>query len=405
MGLFKNGVGRPSNETLKKRRIIYLVIILAAVLGIGTCVFYTVNYFGSTSGADKNVSTSKLYNDISIKNNSGAIYGDNNKTNKGNFKKVSSKKLEIELSSSNKASITIRTTYNKDIIKGKSSGLKKYYYQVQIASYDKYDREISKSKKIDIKKTSIDQTITTGTTVAYLKVKFYDATKNHEELTSSRIMIPVEAKPINNMKKNFPDERLRQCVLDYYNKWYKASKTDLADSELSKIKGNEPYSELIIPYLSCTNVSDLTGLEKLTNLQTFQLRDPKLTTANFGKNKKLKCIEIVGNIKKIDVTQNTELEILYVGPYLIGQTGLTSINVTKNKKLKELWLTHNSLKQINLSQNTNLEILDLEYNKLSSLDLSKNTKLKKLYVLEGNSIKKSNIKVAKNVKLNNILKD
>ena len=55
MGLFKNKVGRPSNESIKKRRITYLIIILIAVVGIGASVFYTVNYFRSSTGTNKDI--------------------------------------------------------------------------------------------------------------------------------------------------------------------------------------------------------------------------------------------------------------------------------------------------------------------------------------------------------------
>ena len=435
MGLFKNDVGRPSNETLKKRRIIYLVIILVAVLGIGTCVFYTVNYFKGTTGTDKNISTSKIYSDISIKNNSGAIYEDGNKTNKGNFKKVSSKKQEIELSS-NKASITIRTTYNKDVIKGRLSGLKKYYYQVQIASYDKNDREISKSKKIDIKKTTIDQTITTGSTVASIRVKFYDATKEHAELTSSRIMIPVGEKIISNMSKKFPDERLRKCVLDTYNKNYGTSKADITDSELMKIK-----------HLDCDElgVKNTSGLEYLKELTVLDLTNNAIETINLKQNTKLVHLYLYGTkLKSIDLSKNTKLEILYLGDnenypqyrnnitsldvsknvnleilYLYklhikklniskntklefleaSYIGLKSIDVSKNVKLMTLSLYNNNLKSLDVSKNVNLEQLELYSNKLTSLDVSKNTKLKELDVLSGNNIKKANIKVGNNKNL------
>ena len=68
MKLFKNKVGRPSNKTLKKRKIIYLVIILISLLVIGTSVIYTVNYFeNSIIGTSKNIKNDEKYYDITKK--------------------------------------------------------------------------------------------------------------------------------------------------------------------------------------------------------------------------------------------------------------------------------------------------------------------------------------------------
>lgn len=58
MGLFKNDVGRPSNETIRKRRQIYVVIVLALVALVGVGVTYTVSYFKTNYGASVS-STSK----------------------------------------------------------------------------------------------------------------------------------------------------------------------------------------------------------------------------------------------------------------------------------------------------------------------------------------------------------
>ena len=41
MGLFKNEVGRPSNETLKKRRMFYILVAVLAVLIIGGGGYFT----------------------------------------------------------------------------------------------------------------------------------------------------------------------------------------------------------------------------------------------------------------------------------------------------------------------------------------------------------------------------
>ena len=53
MNLFKNGVGRPSNETIRKRRIFYVAIVFAIilVLGLGTYLLTNINSSSKLKGA------------------------------------------------------------------------------------------------------------------------------------------------------------------------------------------------------------------------------------------------------------------------------------------------------------------------------------------------------------------
>ena len=56
MDLFKNGVGRPSNETLKKRRNVVISIALLVVIAIGICVYaFSSNTTLLKGAASKNV--------------------------------------------------------------------------------------------------------------------------------------------------------------------------------------------------------------------------------------------------------------------------------------------------------------------------------------------------------------
>ena len=58
MGLFKNSVGRPSNEILKKRKIFYALIFLIVICVIGIGTFYVKNHFsGEVGSKSKNAAT------------------------------------------------------------------------------------------------------------------------------------------------------------------------------------------------------------------------------------------------------------------------------------------------------------------------------------------------------------
>lgn len=74
---------------------------------------------------------------------------------------------------------------------------------------------------------------------------------------------------------------------------------------------------------------------------------------------------------------------------------LTSLNVTKNSKLIELYTHGNDLTTLNVSANTALTTLQVNKNKLTALDISKNTKLVYVNVSE-NALKTLNLKNGNN---------
>ena len=57
MGLFKNGVGRPSNETISKRRKVIFFIAVVVVSVLGTGMFLVINYLNNNQiiGKSKNI--------------------------------------------------------------------------------------------------------------------------------------------------------------------------------------------------------------------------------------------------------------------------------------------------------------------------------------------------------------
>lgn len=65
MGLFKNSVGRPSNDILKKRKIIYSVVAVAILLLIAGGTYFIINGFGFSKieSTDKNAMLNHLNNE------------------------------------------------------------------------------------------------------------------------------------------------------------------------------------------------------------------------------------------------------------------------------------------------------------------------------------------------------
>lgn len=164
----------------------------------------------------------------------------------------------------------------------------------------------------------------------------------------------------------FNDENFYSCVVEYYNKKNNASLT------VDDLLTYEQFST--IDELICKNngVSDITGIEKLTNLTSLNLMENNLSNVDLTKNNKLMYVELSGNPR------------------------ITSIDLSKNIDLKEIYFRNDSLKNINLSSNTNLENLDLGFNELTSINLNNNINLKYV-VLSSNQL--SNVDISNNTKL------
>lgn len=62
-----------------------------------------------------------------------------------------------------------------------------------------------------------------------------------------------------------------------------------------------------------------------------------------------------------------------------NSNNLTSLDVSKNTMLTQLWCDQNKLTTLDVSKNTMLTVLDCGYNQITSLNVSKNTVLSQLY--------------------------
>lgn len=164
-----------------------------------------------------------------------------------------------------------------------------------------------------------------------------------------------------------------------------------------------------------TNISDLTGIEYFTNLETLVCNnnklksldlskntflsylncdDNQLTYLNISKNVNLKTLRCNTNqLKELDVLNNFKLIDLECGVNV-----LTNLDVSKNINLDILWCTSNQLTNLNISNNINLTLLVCYYNQLTSLDVSKNTSLTNL-MCSNNQLISLNLKNGNNIKL------
>ena len=81
----------------------------------------------------------------------------------------------------------------------------------------------------------------------------------------------------------------------------------------------------------------------------------------------------IGQLTSVDVTKNRKLNTLQV-----RQNNLTSLDVSNNPELVNLYCNDNQLTVLDVSNNTKLELLNCSMNQLATLDLSKNTVINRI---------------------------
>jgi Leucine-rich repeat (LRR) protein len=170
--------------------------------------------------------------------------------------------------------------------------------------------------------------------------------------------------------------------------------------------------------LKCSS-NQLTSLDvtNLKNLTYLDCSNNKLTVLNINDNIALKTLNTSYNLlTKLDPSNNISLTILNSYYNTItdlntskntaletlncGSNQLTSLDISNNIILKELIFNENKLNSLDVSKNTALTKLICYSNQLSSLDISKNLALS---VLECSSNRLTNLDVSRNVALTRLI--
>ena len=216
-------------------------------------------------------------------------------------------------------------------------------------------------------------------------------TNNSINTLSNRAYAPANA--------NFSDDALYRCVVDAYNEENDASmsyNTNLTDAQLQSITK-----------LECTNagVSDVAGIEKLTNMEELDLSNNQITTLVKGSSgpgePPVIHLSYLGKLKKI-VLDNNQITKGYYGLGISGLNDLEYLSIKNNQltgfnqdnyrnqygsevedyaytiqntNLKYLDVSHNNLSNINLNKATLLTDLHVDNNQLKNIDLSNNNDL------------------------------
>ena len=164
------------------------------------------------------------------------------------------------------------------------------------------------------------------------------------------------------------------------------------------------------------NIGDLTGIENFLALEELNCMGNYMSTVDLSKNSKLKILRITaGVLKTIDLSANTELVTLSLGMQSLEEIDLTKniklafldlnfgrftqIDLTKNVLLKSLELSDSNVSQLDISNQPNLQSLRVSYTELKELDISQNPMLQSLWV---NGSKISTLDISKQIELKDL---
>lgn len=148
---------------------------------------------------------------------------------------------------------------------------------------------------------------------------------------------------------------------------------------------------------SLTFSSTITSLDLSSNvnLDKASIFCPNLTSVNFSNLENLRELNYYGKSPTIDISDCTNLLSLYC----IGSNSaftspednkLTSLDLTSQTRLIDLFLSGNKLTSLDLSSCTNLERIDVSYNQLSELNLQ-NVDYAKYFVCSNNQLTSLNV--------------
>ena len=165
------------------------------------------------------------------------------------------------------------------------------------------------------------------------KVTYQYDTKFPTETIKMNVDISVFLGDVFLNETYFPDANFRSAL---------ASILEINEGDEITVDKIAATTELYVSYKS---ISDLTGIENFSALETFSCQENQLT--------------------EIDVSKNTALKSLNC-----SRNQLTSLDVSKNTALWNLYCNNNQLTELDLSKNTVLTRLYCDNNQLATLDFS-----------------------------------
>mgnify|MGYP003174490806 CR=1 FL=1 len=175
---------------------------------------------------------------------------------------------------------------------------------------------------------------------------------------------PVDSEVVEINDTNFPDPDFQKYVNDKIDTVDTTS--GQKDGRLSKAE-RDAVTKISITNTNCT---DLTGIAYFANLTELNCYHNKLTTLDVSKNAKLRILKCYNNgMEKLNLGDITHLTLLNC-----DDNNLTELDVSKNPDLEDLECRENKLRRVVIGKKYCLTTLYLRGNQLTSLDLSGTTR-------------------------------
>lgn len=168
---------------------------------------------------------------------------------------------------------------------------------------------------------------------------------------------------------DFPDENFKSALL--------SDGVDTNNNGFIEVSEVEALTSLSLVF---DNISDLTGIEYFTNLETLICSNNNLNDVDLSSNTLLRILRMRSNdITSINLSNNLLLEELN-----LQDNQLTNLNLQNNTALVELSFAYNNISAINLTNNTLLENLVINNNQLTEIDLSHAPALRRFFDANNN---------------------
>lgn len=131
---------------------------------------------------------------------------------------------------------------------------------------------------------------------------------------------------------------------------------------------------VVIMNISNSNITDFSGIEDFSNLEQLWVYQASINYINLSSNKKLRDVQLQGqNLDSINVSQMPALEKLNC-----LDNNLNHLDLSGDTSLFDLNCKRNTLNSLDLKDNINLIELDCQKNDLNQLNLCNNIRLKTL---------------------------
>ncbi|RUA11343.1 MAG: hypothetical protein DSY82_03700 [Flavobacteriia bacterium] len=226
------------------------------------------------------------------------------------------------------------------------------------------------------------------------------------------VLFTLSSTVIFSQKTYIPDDYFEKALIDLGIDKDGTVNDSVATADIKDVKTLDIHGKLYI--------SDLTGIEDFTALETLDCSQNKISNLNLSSNthlKELKCV--MNGMRNLDVSNNTKLESLNCAYNQLNHLDITNstklrvlaysnnnisnLNLSPNIQLEKIYCSHNSISTIDLSNNTKLKELDISLNYFSSIDLSKNIQLEKLQCHQNPRLKQLDVSTNVNLSVLNCL--